>query len=273
MYRTILVHVDTADGAAERTRLAADLAQQFDATLIGITAGLPQLPIQMASAAWGVVAVGADYSEADREFLRSEFARAGEIFKNATKGTSLETDWLTVIQAPSVAISQAAAGVDLIVVGSGDQSLIGGFDAPSPGDIVLHCGRPVLVAPAGHERLKVQNAVVAWKNTPEAQRALADALPLLKSAKVAVVQVDEGDGAAPAAEPVSFLLRHGIAAKLEVLKAKELVEHQIIAFAERSHADLIVAGAYGRTRLSEWIFGGVTRDLLRRSPVPCLFAH
>jgi nucleotide-binding universal stress UspA family protein len=50
-------------------------------------------------------------------------------------------------------------------------------------------------------------------------------------------------------------------------------ENLLLDLAKQHHADLIVAGAYGRTRFSEWIFGGVTRHLLLNSPVPCLFSN
>ncbi|MEJ0097216.1 MAG: universal stress protein [Bauldia sp.] len=68
-------------------------------------------------------------------------------------------------------------------------------------------------------------------------------------------------------------MRHGIAAKTETLPRSGAVEDQILDYAKRQNADLIVAGAYGHTRLREWVFGGVTRGLLTRAPIPCLFSH
>jgi nucleotide-binding universal stress UspA family protein len=59
-----------------------------------------------------------------------------------------------------------------------------------------------------------------------------------------------------------------------MLKASgESVTDELLRVAARENIDLIVCGAYGHSRLGEWVFGGVTRDLLNRSPVSCLFSH
>jgi nucleotide-binding universal stress UspA family protein len=124
--------------------------------------------------------------------------------------------------------------------------------------------------------MNVRNVVIAWKETAEAQRAIADALPFMKEANsVTIVQIHEGGAGAPSlVDPEAFLVRHGIAAKTALLPRSEAtVGDQIVAFAKKTGADLIVAGAYGHTRLREWVFGGVTRGLLLNSPIPCLFSH
>jgi nucleotide-binding universal stress UspA family protein len=75
-------------------------------------------------------------------------------------------------------------------------------------------------------------------------------------------------------DATAFLLRHGIAAKTLVIQPNGTpVEDLVLDFATRGQIDLIVAGAYGHSRLREWVFGGVTRGLLTHSPVPCLFSH
>ena len=276
MFRTILVHVDNERGAAERTRCAIDLAKRFDATLLGLTAGVPQLPMELYADAIGSVAIGPDYSDFDRKHVQAEFGKTAAAFKAWTDGSGLETDWRAVFESPSIAIIRAATAADLIVLGVGDHSLIGNYNAPSAGDVVLRTGRPVLVVPQGQNGMNVRNVVIAWKETAEAQRAIADAIPFMKEAKsVTLVQIHEAgarDGSL--ADPEAFLVRHGVAAKTAVLpKGSEPVDQQIVAFAKKSGADLIVAGAYGHTRLREWVFGGVTRGLLLNSPIPCLFSH
>ena len=276
MFRTVLVHVDNLTGAAERTRFAIALAREFEAMLIGLTAGLPRLPMEVYADGFGSIAVGPEYTEFDRKHVEAEFGVIAANFKKATEASGLETDWRAVFEAPSVAVMRAASAADLVVVGSGDQSLLGDFVSPSAGDIVLHTGRPILVVPAGRDRMSVKNVVVAWKATSEAQRAVADALPFMKrAASVLIVGVNEGDGAAPdLGDTQGFLRRHGITARTQVIQRDAgSVADQIIEFATKGQADLIVAGAYGHTRVREWIFGGVTRALLTRSPIPCLFSH
>ena len=276
MFRTIMVYVDSLDGSATRTRFAIALAHKFDATLIGFVAALPRLPLELYDAALGTVAIGPEYGDIDRAEVEAEFARNQATFNAATKDAGLETDWRAVFAAPSVAIADTATAADLVVLGAGDRSLLGNLAAPSAGDVVLHVGRPILVVPPAYDRTTIETVLVAWKNTPESQRAIADAVPLMKGAKsVVIFAVQEGDEVDTSlADAEGFLVRHGVAAKIEVWKSGgAAVEDEILDYAQRHRADLIVAGAYGHTRLREWVFGGVTRGLLTRSPVPCLLSH
>ena len=76
------------------------------------------------------------------------------------------------------------------------------------------------------------------------------------------------------ADVTQYLARHGVPIGKQIATvAKEPEGDLLLALADQQHVDLIVAGAYGRTRLSEWIFGGMTRHLLNTSPVPCLFSN
>jgi nucleotide-binding universal stress UspA family protein len=274
MFRTVLVETGHFEFAADRVRAAIGVAKRFDAMLVGFTCGLPALSYQVYDPALGAVAVGPDYTELDRERLLDEFKAAADSFRKATEGSGLETAWEQAFDAPTSAIVRAAVAADLIVLGRGDTSLLGNAAMPSAGDVVLHAGRPVLVLQKGVDSVSLDTVVVAWKDTREAQRAIADALPFLKQAKsVIVTEVDEGGGDSSLPRAAGFLTRHGVAAKTQLLKREGVVEDQLIDFATRAGAGLIVAGAYGRTRLREWIFGGMTRELLLRSPVPCFLSH
>ena len=108
---------------------------------------------------------------------------------------------------------------------------------------------------------------------------MADALPLLRRASsVPVVELCR-PGDAPAATPavqevVEHLARHGVAAVADVQEVTGgATADALVRAAERHGADLIVAGGYGHTRLREWVFGGVTRSLLRDCPMGCLLSH
>jgi nucleotide-binding universal stress UspA family protein len=77
------------------------------------------------------------------------------------------------------------------------------------------------------------------------------------------------------AEDVSgFLARHGAHVTTHRLEesAGDIAD-AVIRFARRQDADLVVIGAYGHSRLREWLLGGVTRDVLRMSPLCCLMSH
>jgi nucleotide-binding universal stress UspA family protein len=106
---------------------------------------------------------------------------------------------------------------------------------------------------------------VAWNDSREARRAVLDAVPLLSMAsEVHLVTVDDGAGEhtwKSLSDVSAFLARHNIKSHCEVLPAKAHAE-RICEFAKMLGADLIVSGAYGHSRVREWIFGGVTRSLL-----------
>jgi nucleotide-binding universal stress UspA family protein len=276
MFRTILVHVDSLRDSAARTAVAIAVAKRFDATLIGMAAGLPRLPVEIYDAALGTVAVGPEYTEIDRKRLEAEFGKAEQAFNAATRGSGLETGWRALFGPPSAAIIQGAIAADLAIVGPGDRSLLGDLNAASAGDVVLRSGRPILVVPDNASTIETKTVVVAWKDSPEAQRAIADSLPFLKGAEtVFVLSIDEDDEAKPGhAEAVAFLLRHGIAAKSDTVASNGANTGDVLlSYARNKGAGLIVAGAYGHSRVREWVFGGVTRALLTHAAVPVLFSH
>jgi nucleotide-binding universal stress UspA family protein len=123
------------------------------------------------------------------------------------------------------------------------------------------------------------NVLVAWKDTREARRAVCDALPLLhKAAEVIIVELAERDADRAAAKTrvddvAAWLVRRGINAAAIAAKVLIGVSAQIDLIAQDEGADIIVAGAYGHTRFSEWVFGGVTRELLRRGKRCALLSH
>jgi nucleotide-binding universal stress UspA family protein len=144
----------------------------------------------------------------------------------------------------------------------------------------MQAGRPVLVVPPGVSVLHGRRVLVAWKDTREARRAVADALPLLTQAEEALVlevvrDDDEREQARRRVDDVvAFLVRHGAATRGDVLESRgRVVADDLLLATERQGADLVVAGGYGHARLREWAFGGVTRDLLARCPKCCLLSR
>ncbi len=147
--------------------------------------------------------------------------------------------------------------------------------------LLMETGRPVLVVPPGFKsREATGHMVVAWRPTREASRALHDALPLLRAARsVDVLQVDpqggdKGDGPQPGADIAAHLARHGLQVRVVVhALAGETVAEALATHAQRTGAELLVAGGYGHSRFREWMLGGVTRELLRSATLPVLFSH
>jgi nucleotide-binding universal stress UspA family protein len=168
---------------------------------------------------------------------------------------------------------------DLVVVGQRDRDApVEGVAFDFPQQVLLHAGVPVLVVPhAGSGPTLGQRVVVAWKDRPEAARAVRDALPLLRTAeRVVLCAVAEGSAQAPADDGadtvVPWLATHGIRVETH-LEAPGDVGDRILTRAADCNADLIVSGGYGHSRLREWVLGGATRALLEHMTVPVLFSH
>jgi nucleotide-binding universal stress UspA family protein len=142
------------------------------------------------------------------------------------------------------------------------------------GDLIMQLGRPVLLVPAAPDVSKLDRVVVGWKETREARRAVS----LLKAAaQVTVVEVAEENELAVArshvADVVAWLERHGVAAEALTLTSTGDDSTQLNAIAHDRGANLLVAGAYGHSRLREWALGGVTSALLESTSRCSLLSH
>jgi nucleotide-binding universal stress UspA family protein len=170
---------------------------------------------------------------------------------------------------------------DIVVAGGQSPAFSDAFALASPKDLVMQAGRPILVVPDGVNWLDLRSVLVAWKDTPEARRALADALPILRKARdVTVLAIPEGDDDRPAAvagvtDVTAWLARHGVTAIARVSEAarNETVAGQLEKIAGDVGASLIVAGAYGHSRFRELILGGVTQYLVTQSARCVLLSH
>jgi nucleotide-binding universal stress UspA family protein len=271
-YSTILVHIDFHAVPEARVRLAADLADRFDARLIGFAAHEIQPPVM----AEGMVVDGGLVDELIGD-IELRLGRLAAGFR-AAAGRNGEAEWRGLIGPPSMMLAREARAADLIVTGAPADPDAANGHAMDFGDLLLDAGRPVIVAADGATRLAGERIVVAWKDCREARRAVRDALPLLARARdVLVISVDDPgrNNAREGIEDVAaFLARHGVRARTEVIDDAGGAPGERIAETARSlDADLVVSGAYGSSRLREWVFGGVTRSLLARGEVNRLMSN
>jgi nucleotide-binding universal stress UspA family protein len=267
-----MVHLDIETPSDKRVRVAADIAAQFNATLIGITAAAPRPPLG------GEGVIVAELLEREEQELQSQLAAQEKAFRRLTKSSKRPAEWRAMIDLPSEAVARETRAADLVVIGrdrvSGDI-----YRSLDPGSVLLRAGRPVVIVPPHVAGLKAKRVLIAWQDSREARRALQDALPFLHNIdEVLVTEIcDErgkDTGKAHVEDVAKYLLRHRIVASAGVmLKASGSVTDELLRVVERERVDLVVAGAYGHSRVGEWIFGGVTRDLLTRSPVCCLLSN
>lgn len=177
---------------------------------------------------------------------------------------------------PSVALSRQAALADMVVIAQE------GFEAPLAGELLgqalLGDRAPVLVARGGPDRL-AGPAAIAWDGSPQAGRAVRAALPLLAMASaihvLQCVSSLDRQAADPDIDPLNAYLKlHGVGAGVATLVEGDDEGVALIAAAEGKQAGLLVAGAWGHSRLRETVFGGATRSFLRRKDGPSLvLAH
>ena len=271
-YAALIVFVEP-DGTPElRVRLAASLADKFRATLIGISA----CAITPSSRQYGLIRVP---TPVDIDLMKAKLAEQGEWFRSIVDGDRRNVEWRSALGLSNeVIITREARCADLVVIGQ-TKGLAHTYSSLDLGAAILRMGRPTLVVPDRVSSVGAEHVVIGWKDTREARRAIQDALPFLRQARrVTVVEICENDQKEAARyeidDVVLYLARHKVRSEGRVeTRLLGSGADQIIGFAEEEGADLLVAGAYGHSRLNEWIFGGMTRDLLTSSPICCLMSH
>jgi nucleotide-binding universal stress UspA family protein len=276
-YTSLLVHVEPGAEADGRLQVACGLAARFDAMLIGIGAAMFEMPVVDPT---GFAPIDAELISSERQSLEAELEECAKKFHKAAAARNLRTKWHSDLEFPADMVCRHARSADLLIIGRGaSPTTASPQHAINPGDVLMRAGRPVLIVPPGVSDLRLDHALVAWKDTREARRAIADSIGLLAPAgKVAVVAICPESEAEAAGKEIAdveaYLARHTIAAARQVRPVShERATDEILQAAQQLQSDLIVAGAYGHARMREWVFGGVTHDLLKKSPIACLLSH
>jgi nucleotide-binding universal stress UspA family protein len=274
-YKTILVHVDNGRRCAARVTAAVELAVRFDAHLIGLHAVTPAMV-----AAYRMVNPGPEFmtQHAERAAALAESARASFVAA-ASAGGLASLEWRTSADDPVAAIALSSRYSDLVVLGQPEPASESGVEPSFARRAVLAAGRPVFVMPyAGTFERPGRRMLLAWNAGREATRAATDALPFLRGAdEVAVVMVrpsGSAHGDLPGADVGTYLARHGVKVRVEVVHAKEVdAGNLLLSRASDLGSDLLVLGAYGHSRFSELVLGGVTQTMFESMTIPVLMSH
>ncbi len=272
-YASIMIYMDAQDSAEQRVRLAVGLSQKFNAALIGLSA----LAIRAPFVATADIVVP-ETSPLDIEEMRAKLDRKGEWFRKAAAAAHATVEWRAELDYPVDLLTREARGADLVVIGrsrgSGDA-----YDSLDPGEAILKMGRPTVVVPDDVDSLRGDHVVIGWNDTREARRAVRDALPFLhRASRVTIVEIcesgEERKAEAHTGDVGRYLARHRISAGPRVILHRDgSGAAALIRLAGQESADLLVTGAYGHSRLGEFVFGGMTRELLATCPICCLMAH
>ena len=276
-YRTVLLHMNDEGRVARLVDAAAHLASRHQSHLIGLYV-IPPVPT------YGTSAMGAGMIASGLNTFREEAARIEAAFAKATREQPFTAEWrLVTAQGKGVAetIMDHGRSADLIMASQRDPSWDFHTLLDEPERLAVESGRPVLLIPyAGHFSSFGKRVTIAWNGRREAARAAFDALPLLKMAStVRILWINPQDevqdvGDIPTAEIAAALARHGVKCETATTAAADIdVGDVLLSSLADDGCDLLVMGAYGRSRLREFVFGGATRHILRSMTVPVLMSH
>jgi nucleotide-binding universal stress UspA family protein len=270
-YATLMAWVNVDHVSKQFVGIAVGVADKFAAKLLGLSTVAIRPPVVA-----GSVMIVNNATQFDIAKMKASLAEAGSKVQ-AAAGVGRRVEWRSAIEFPTQALIGEARCADLILIEKDRSDDI--YRTVDVGAAILSAGRPFLVVPAAVKSLAADHIVIGWKNTREARRAVQDALPFLHQAKrVTILEICEKNQMDTARhhvdDVVRYLAQHRIIAQRRVeLQARGSGADQIVGLAEDERADLLVTGAYGHSRLNEWIFGGMTRDLLTSSPICCLMSQ
>jgi nucleotide-binding universal stress UspA family protein len=249
------------------------LATIFNARVIGAAAGECSLSPYFAEGP-----AADQYLEASQAELHAQFKMLEKKFRRAHVALADRIEWRCAERLPDRFLLAASRSADCVVTArpSPHGNLLRG---PDVAHLLMQAGRPVLVVSPEAKHFSLDRVLVAWKDTRESRRAASDALPILAQAKEVHIlaipepETSEASTLAGADDVVNWLARHGIHAVAIARPAFGSIGNSIEAAASEIGADLIVAGAYGHSRFTEWLLGGVTQHLLRYAKANVLFSH
>ena len=275
-YATVMVTLALDQPNEARLQVAGELAERFEAAIVGVAAAQFAPPLYFTDGAEAQALI--DDGEAS---VKRRLAGLEAQFRAATRNRGGYAEWRSAMDFPArFALAQARCA-DIVVSGGQSPAFSDAFALASPKDLVMQAGRPLLVVPDRANWLDLRSVLVAWKDTPEARRAVADALPMLRKARdVTIATIPERDDdrsvvTAGVTDVAAWLARHGVTATARICEGarNETAAAQLEQVAGDVDAGLIVAGAYGHSRFRELILGGVTQYLVTQTARSVLLSH
>jgi nucleotide-binding universal stress UspA family protein len=259
--RSILVSADRLPGMDARLETALSIARahQGHITLLVDTPVVRYVAMDP---------MGGSYVATDalKQAMADDDAAAGKLEERLSR-EDVPFDVVRSEAEPVDALAKAARLADLVIV-SRASGLAGDLALSSRTPVLALGEKTVLPSP-------LASACIAWDGGDEAACALRHAVPLLAGCpSVKVITVAEKPGGFPPTEALRYLSRHGIKAELDELPRRGSTEETLDVAVSRTGADVLVMGAYGKSRMREYLFGGVTRYFLDKQDGPALLlAH
>lgn len=273
--KDIFTLVDVYDEAMPAASAALDLGARIGAHVTGLALAMePLAPGFLASP------IPADYIVGALEEAERQAEGAAERFrvKAEAAGVLYEARTTTVLSGATAPIVAQAHLSDLVVIGQEN------VDQPEPmrgallEAMLFDAGVPLLVVPYDWRRgLSFGRAVIAWDGSSTAARAVHAAMPVLSLASSVEVTIIGGNKAfdgEPGADVATYLARHGLPVNVSTIaRDTRDISPTLISHLKETGAELCVMGAYGHSRLRQFIIGGATRGMLEDMPIPTLMMH
>lgn len=269
--KTILFHVHEDKGSDDRLEAALALARSVSAHV----ECLHVTPIQAYTApdVFGGVFANRGIVEA----LEEEAAKLRSRIERKLAAEDVSWDYCEITGEPLSQLVSHAALADLVVTGRVEHDFEYSSSVGFLGNLLYDSRTPLLILSESKKPFNPEGpAVIAWNGSYEAANALRGSVGLLKlSANVEVLSFEEDKpGYFPTTRPLEYLSRHGIHAELRAQpRGSGNIAAKIATYAVENGASYIVMGGYSHSRAGQFIFGGVTRDLLKSSPVPLVIAR
>ena len=272
--KDILVGLATREEADPARDYALKMASHYRAHLTGVAYALaPDVPFSVYPAF--VSSLADEYRAEANKAVTGARAR----FEQAASAAAVEHAFETHTCSVQSAITDFAFRLrtaDLGVVMQHKAEEIDSFGDMFLESALFQAGRPLVVVPRGFQGpFSLDRVLIAWDASLHATRAVAAAAPLLTAGATIEVftaeEVSKGTGLRGSAL-VRNLQRHGLDAVLAERRDRDIPE-AILREIESFRATLVVMGGYGHSRFREFVFGGATRLMLSRMPVPVLMAH
>jgi nucleotide-binding universal stress UspA family protein len=269
---TVMVYVDPSQQAEGQVRVARSIANKFDASIVGVSA----FAVEPDLVAEGVIIQ--ETTSEDIKRMKTALAEKERWFREVVALPKEKVEWRWNIEYPAMFLANEARSADLVVI-KRKQDKINPYHFIDPAEAVLRMGRPTILVPEQVHELHADQIVVGWKDTREARLAVHDALPFFsRASEVTIIEIcasGQQDLALRRVRDVAkYLEAHGVKCQTNIrVHMAESDAHQLVRLAKEQGADLIVTGAYGHSRLGEWIFGGMTRSLLEQAPCCLMMSH
>ncbi len=276
LIRDMLVVVDLA-GHRNSAKFAVELASRVGAHLTGLALAYDPITPAYSMAA----PIPTDFMVSAREQAMAEAKEAAEAFE----ALAVPADLPVETRISDVMVGDGFGGIidhckltDLVVIGQDNPDQREPLREVLTEAVMFQASVPTLLVPhAGPAAFKADHAVIAWNGGSTAARAMRAALPLLQLAKkVTVVVVEDGKRRADmaGADAATYLARHGFDVTVRtIMRQPTGIGQTLIGFVQEVGGDWLVMGAYGHSRIREFILGGTPASILKSMTIPVLMAH